>query len=422
MKGHHLGPGGLLICGLAIAACSQAMQLSPSQYTPNISLGSQPHGASPPSFSVLYKFGADSADGAYPVAGLTKVRETLYGTTSQGGAYRSCVAPYDCGGTVFSITTNGTEKVLHSFAGGSDGAAPHAALLNMNGTLYGTTPRGGAYDASEGGGGTVFSITTTGKEHVLYSFGSGSDGAHPEAGLIEVSGRLYGTTYDGGAYGNGAVFSITTTGKEHVLYSFGGGGDGAYPQAALTDVSNTLYGTTYSGGEHGNGTVFSIARTGKEHVLYSFGKGSDGARPQAPLIDVSNTLYGTTYYGGAHGTGTVFSITRGGAEKVLHSFAKGFDRPHGASEDGSEPRAGLLDVKGTLYGTTSMGGAHDNGTIFSITTSGTERVVHSLKGKAQGGQGVYPLAPLIDVDGTLYGTASSGGRSVGWGTVFALTP
>jgi len=46
-------------------------------------------------------------------------------------------------------------------------------------------------------------------ENIVYSFAGGSDGATPTAGLINVSGTLYGTTGDGGGSNNyGTVFSI----------------------------------------------------------------------------------------------------------------------------------------------------------------------------------------------------------------------
>jgi uncharacterized repeat protein (TIGR03803 family) len=154
----------------------------------------------------------------------------------------------------------------------------------------------------------------------LHSFGSGSDGENPEAGLIDVNGTLYGTTYKGGAHGQGTVFSITTGGTEKVLHSFGSGSDGANPEAALVDVNGKLYGTTYYGGTHGDGAVVSLSTSQTEHVVYSFGAGSDDARyPEAGLIDVNGILYGTTPYGGGTSdNGTVFSTTTAGKEKVLY--------------------------------------------------------------------------------------------------------
>lgn len=68
---------------------------------------------------------------------------------------------------------------------------------------------------------------------VLYSFrSSGDDGEVPYAGLIDVNGRFYGTTVDGGKYGSGTVFSISPTGKEHVLHSFAGPPTDSIPMRA----------------------------------------------------------------------------------------------------------------------------------------------------------------------------------------------
>jgi uncharacterized repeat protein (TIGR03803 family) len=240
----------------------------------------------------------------------------------------------------------------------------------VNGTFYGTTTEGGTYNK-----GTVFSITPVGKEKVLYSFGGGTDGAFPESGLIDVKGTLYGTTQGGGSHvgeacikgGCGTVFSITPGGKETVLYSFRGGTDGEFPSAGLIDVNGTLYGTTSGGaGQYGDGTVFSVTPGGNEKVLHNFG-GADGQEPLATLLNVNGTLYGTTYAGGG-GLGTVFSITLSGHETVLHSFT---ESTRTGLKDGANPTSGLIDVNGRLYGTTYFGGGEPtvfgSGTVYSIT-------------------------------------------------------
>jgi uncharacterized repeat protein (TIGR03803 family) len=177
------------------------------------------------SYHVVYNFGALAAaqDGAGPVAGLIDVDGVLYGTTAYGGTSNY--------GTVFSLSTTGSEHVLHSFGGGSDREHPSAGLIDVNGTLYGTTEWGGSgsncqTSAGFSGCGTVYSISTTGTEHVLHSFGGGSDGVNPRAGLIDVKGTLYGTTYNGGTSGLGTVYNVSTSGTEKVLHSFSGRPDG----------------------------------------------------------------------------------------------------------------------------------------------------------------------------------------------------
>ncbi|HEX3369693.1 MAG TPA: choice-of-anchor tandem repeat GloVer-containing protein [Candidatus Cybelea sp.] len=203
---------------------------------------------------------------------------------------------------------------------------------------------------------------------LLYSFVGGDDGAHPAAPLLDEDGTLYGTTTVGGdAYATaGTVYSITTSGSEKLLYSFTGVPNGSNPTGSLIDVGGTLYGTTTLGGPRRAGTVFSVTTSGVENVLHKFGSGTDGVTPAGGLIDVKGTLYGTTIEGGADNEGTVFSVTTKGTEKVLYSFR--------GEPDGNNPWSALLDVAGTLYGTTNFGGAYNLGTVFSITTSGTQKV------------------------------------------------
>ncbi len=379
--------------------------------------------------TVLYSFRGYPYDGAVPRSGLTHFKGTFYGVTGTGGSYDCTTTGNGIGcGTVFSITPSGTETVLHSFKGGKDGESPRARLIVRNGTLYGTTAQGG----EKCGCGTVFSITPSGHETVLHEFTGPPDGSSPEARLLNVNGTLYGTTVAGGShvggsycrysFGCGTVFSITPGGKEKVLYRFRGYPyDGALPAAGLIDVKGTLYGTTGYGGAYGSGTVFSITPGSKEKVLYSFGASYlGGLQPAAGLVEVRGTLYGTTNHGGLTGScytgagcGTVFSITPSGKEKIFYRFS---------GPDGAYPDATLLNVNGTLYGTTFSGGPNscDNfgcGTIFSITRSGHETVLYSFKG---GQDGENPLSGLSYVNGTFYGTTPRGGANSA-GTVYSIT-
>jgi uncharacterized repeat protein (TIGR03803 family) len=410
-----VGCSGLQPAGVTQGAVPQGqVPESPSRVT---GVAQSPRSVRHPSVTetVLYSFRGYPYDGAFPVAGLTYFKGTLYGTTGNGGVYNCYTAPIGCG-TVYSITPSGTETVLHSFKGGKDSAYPQARLIVRNGTLYGTTAHVyGSQKCPGQGCGTVFSITPSGHETVLHEFAGSPDGWRPLAPLHNVNGTLFGTTQNGGSKGYGTVFSITPGGKEKVLYSFRGGIDGAYPSAGLIDVKGTLYGTTPYGGAYstyycglagapGCGTVFTITPSGKEKVLHSFGNGKDGIQPGGGLVEVKGTLYGATGGGGAYSTGTVYSITPGGKEKVLNSS-------HGAS-------ATLLSVNGTLYGTTGNDGAYGCGTVFSITLSGYETVLYSFGGSGQ--DGCYPYSGVIDVNGTLYGTTNLGGAYRD-GTIFSIT-
>ena len=148
------------------------------------------------SYEVLYSF-IGGADGAYPEAGLTlDAAGNLYGTTDGGGAANS--------GTVFKLDTTGTETVLYAFTGGADGKSPLAPLvLDPSGNLYGTTYDGGKpfacfYDNDSCG--VVFKLDTAGTETVLYTFRGETDGRYPSTGVLrDPAGHLYGTTQDGGS-------------------------------------------------------------------------------------------------------------------------------------------------------------------------------------------------------------------------------
>jgi len=171
--------------------------------------------------------------------------------------------------------------VLYSFcsvANCTDGANPKAGLIaDGAGNLYSTTYFGGA-----DGFAVVFKLAPDGTETVLHSFTGGSDGTSPCAGLImDSSGNLYSTTSDGGADGDGVVFKLAPDSTEKVLYSFTGGSDGSLPGAGLImDKKGNLYGTAEEGGAHGAGVVFKLAPNGTVTVLHSFTRqGSDGGYP-----------------------------------------------------------------------------------------------------------------------------------------------
>ncbi len=382
---------------------------------------------------VLHSFG-HGTDGTLPLAGLIMdAAGNFYGTTFAGGIHNF--------GTVFELTPNGSggwsEQVLHSFGNGTDGSIPYASLtFDAASNLYGTTGAGGAHAK-----GTVFELTPREgggwTEEVLHSFGNGSDGAGPSAGLIfDTAGNLYGTTQEGGIHSCngstcGTVFELTPNESggwtEKVLHSFGNDTDGVQPFAGLIlDGSGNLYGTTFYGGIHAVGTVFELTPNGSgswtEKVLHSFGNGTDAAYPRASLmIDAAGSLYGTTQGGGINDEGAVFELTPevggGWTEKVLHSL--------GDPGDGAASFASLLfDTAGNLYGTTYAGGIHSYGTVFELTPDGsggwTERVLHSF---GNGTDGAQPRASLLfDGAGNLYSTTYAGGIHDYTGTVFEITP
>lgn len=391
-----------VLCVFMLAACSRMSTTSslPATGVPATTTSN---------FQTIFIFRSNHA-GIIPVGSLLVVGGDLYGTTNFGGtAAKVCNPGHGCG-VVYDISTPGQENVVYRFKAVKGGARPYDGLIDVNGTLYGTTQIGGTKND-----GVVFAITPSGSESVLYDF-HGKDGNDPRASLTSVNGVLYGTTYYGGTAGIGTVFSVSAAGSEKVLHSFTGGSDGSLPLDALTSANSgsLLYGTTSSGGANNAGTVFEIGTGGSNYqVIYNFKGGkTDGAVPYDGLTEWNGTFYGTTQKGGKYNQGTVFSLTPSGSETVLHSF--------GAAGDGAEPFAGLTVFEGALYGTTSAGGAKKDGTIYSITASGSETVVHSFTG-SPGGR--VPYSNLTAMGYSLYGTTVWGGRNgAGVGTAFEFTP
>jgi uncharacterized repeat protein (TIGR03803 family) len=367
-------------------------------------------------YKVLFNF--NGTNGSNPLGDLIAVNGTLYGTTAGGGASGK--------GTVFSITPSGTEKVLYSFKGGSDGDVPTAGVTELNGTLYGTTYSGGA-----NGDGTIFSLSADGTHTVLYSFRGGSDGAHPRAGVTNDGGTLYGTTEYGGdssctgGLGCGTVYGVTTAGKERVVHAFRSGADGKDPRAGLTLFQSTLYGTTRYGGLGAQGTVFSVTPSGAEKVLWRFGSKNNPAAPEyGNLLAVNGALIGAASTG--------MDAKCGGIDVGCGSIYAAFPSSPGQLETiatfdggagGKRPVSSVTYVIKTngnysttvLYGTTFEGGTSNHGTIYDVV-DGETTVLHSFTGGNDGGD---PYSGLTLLKGTLYGMTNGAGSK---GTVFAVTP
>lgn len=211
--------------------------------------------------TVLYSFGG-GADGNFPISGLVRDAEgNLYGTTAYGGLVNASYCPVGCG-TVFKLSSTGTKTTLYSFTGNADGADPQGSLLlDAQGNLYGATVGGGTFGVGCGAGcGTAFKVTAAGTETVIHSFTGGTDGSSPFSGLIrDAKGNFYGTTREGGSVGAGTVYKLTPAGKETILYDFAGSGNGSSPWSGLVmDAEGNLYGTTAYGGAYSYGTVFKV--------------------------------------------------------------------------------------------------------------------------------------------------------------------
>ncbi len=385
---------------LSLAALAACSSNPPGPFAPPTST------PNPSGYSAIYSFHATGGDGARPYATLIDSAGTLYGTTVAGGASSSCSG--GCG-TVFRVSTSGSERVMYDFGSYKhDGIVPYYGVIAIGGTLYGTTSAGGfgSFCQIDAGCGAVFSVDSSGREHIVYAFEShANDGITPLSNLVAIGSTLYGTTQTGGKANGGTLFSVDTAGHERIVYDFGSyPHDGLNPSGTLIAVDGTLYGTTQRGGNSNKGAAFSVTTTGSEQLLHSFGPRPDGETPRAGLAYFRGLLFGTTAAGGASGFGTVFDVSRAGAEQVVHSFGKG--------ADGKNPQAELTAVSGSLYGTTTRGGTSSYGTIFSVTPKGSEQTLYSF----QGGDGAYPFAGLLETGGVLYGATAYGGSGSSCGS------
>jgi uncharacterized repeat protein (TIGR03803 family) len=409
--------------------------------------------------TVLHTFGSAQYDGLQPVGPPTQLSNgAFYGVTYAGGTENM--------GAVYKITTAGKETVLHSFADGSvpnDGYYPFAQpVLGSDGNLYGTTLYGGA-----NGDGAIYKIAPTGILAILYSFdnaGNPDDGVQPVEMVHYVDGNFYGVCAYGGASKAGMVFEVAPTGTEIARLDMPG-----TPIALNNDTSGDLYVSCQSGGTASDGYVvkvpFSTGNSPTSVVLHQFGDGTtinDGATPNDitiaadgslyvvgaggsagdgclthirlpysilhsfseengdPLTILSaltqgsdGSLYGVSNSGGAHFQGTVFKVATTGNVTILHSF-------NASNADGESPYGGLVEgTDGNYYGTTQLGGANTQGTAFRITPAGVVKILHSFGSTSTDGR--QPEGKLyLASNGKFYGTTNAGGED-GQGTIFNMT-
>jgi uncharacterized repeat protein (TIGR03803 family) len=318
---------------------------------------------------------------------------------------------------------------------GSNGANPASGALvqGLNGTLYGTTYYGGAYNQ-----GTVFELTTSGELTTIYNFCAQkdcNDGANPQSGLVlGPNGNLYGTTSGGGNYGAGTVFEITpitTLGRLTTLYNFCSlpqCGDGEAPTDSLIlGPDGNFYGTTFAGGLSGysNGTVFRLTPAGQLTTLYQFCTSTngqwclDGATPYGGLTYAKDgNYYGMTFTGGTSDAGVIYRVSPSGQFSTVYSFCA--TKPC----TNVNPVATLMQsASGSQYGTSYDG--YLAGAIFEFRNGVGVKTLYYFCQLAGCADGSYPSGTLVrGTDGNFYGTTTSGGYlcNGSCGTLFEITP
>ncbi len=362
-------------------------------------------------YTDLYDFDNSNNNGDYPYGSLTLAQDNkLYGMAYEGGANNE--------GVIFSFDPAAATNPytdLHDFAG-TEGSYPDGndLIQAQDGKLYGMTLDGGANNY-----GVVFSFDPAGNTYTdLHDFDD-SDGEYPYGTLLQTpDGTLYGLTYDGGLTDDGVLFSYNISASSfNVIRTFYTNYEGAFPYTGMYKASDgNLYGTTYGLGKYDGGTLFSYNPLTDSLVkLVDFNYDSGYDCYGHPVQASDGKLYGTTSYGGAHSMGVLYSYDlTDSAYSVLYNFD---------GTNGSVPVGSLVQdtTDGKLYGTAlqgGAGGAGGDGVIFSFDpTTNTYEDVYDFDGT----HGQNPYSRLIQAsDGKLYGTAYEGGS--GNGVIFSFDP
>jgi uncharacterized repeat protein (TIGR03803 family) len=353
----------------------------------------------------------------------------LLGLTESGGKHGR--------GEVFEMDLTGQSKALYNFCSQThctDGSEPEGMFQAPNGTIYGTTDRGGA------GSGTIFALAPDGKESVLYSFCTTSKCSENILGPTpSLNGGLLGGTVllgSGGVAKGGTLWELTAAGEFKTLYDFCKGkdcADGSWPSSPpFQTADGSIYGATGSGGTNNAGYFYKLTTSGQLEILYSFPAVNLGGPDAFKLIQgADGNLYGLTAFGGPSQDGSVFEIDSEGQFSTLYNFCS-----LAGCADGAAPEDLLQGSDGNLYGVTYGGGSNGNcggdsrapiplgcGTVFELTPKGVLTTLHSFCSEDDQGNcvdGAGPIRLVQDPNGTFYGLTATGGEN-GGGIVFSLS-
>ncbi len=275
-----------------------------------------------------------------------------------------------------SLSCPWTETVLYRLSQSPTGVnSPYGRVIfDTAGNIYGTAWGGGTGGCESPGCGAVYKLTPSGGGwtfSVIYSFTGHGDGSSPYSPVtMDPAGNIYGTTFYGqGLFqGYGTVFELLPSGSgwiEKTLYTFGGGSDGGYPWAGvILDSAGNVYGAT-SEVVHNDlrGVAFELSPSGSGWT-YSVLSVLSGSVDADLSFDKGGNLYGTASFGGAYGFGYVFKLSySAGAwtQTDLHDFST-------KNNDGFGPWSTVVfDAAGNLFGTTNGGGTTGGGVIWEIT-------------------------------------------------------
>jgi len=364
--------------------------------------------ASPITFTKLVDFtGVSGAKpGASSRAGLIAIGGGEFvGTTNTGGAGNL--------GTCFKVNTTGTFTNLSHFTTSGGWTPAGGVVFNFVGDMFVPLRDGGG-----AGFGTLKRVLANGTSITEASFGHPL-GEVPAGGLLDLSGEYFGVTKAGGSTGRGTFFRyLPGSGATHLASCPTGNSESPEGPPTLGADGHLYVATNGSGSNHG--AVMRCEIDGSLATIVAFSGVSGtfrGTRPRGPLaVDAAGNFYGVTEAGGTHDKGTAFKITNMGVFSTLFEFGASGTAP-------ASPLGGLVaGPDGNFYGTTSEGGSSDHGTVFRLPPGGAVTVLTNFTNTSGTAPGRLPLGPLLAaLDGTLYGTTSEGGAS-GRGTIFRINP
>ncbi|MCX2742515.1 MBG domain-containing protein [Mangrovivirga sp. M17] len=300
------------------------------------------------------------------------------------------------GGTIFRYSSSDKKLVSIKNFQSTPRGIEFGLTEGTDNYYYGITKEGGNGDK-----GIIFRVTKDWATYeVLHHFSKGSSPSG-QVLLNEAGDRLYGVTLNGGANNSGLVYSIDIDGTDFtVLHEFENI-NGSNPNGQLLLSSGVLYGTARSGGANSDGVIYKINTDGTGYsVIHNFNDALTGSNPRTGMIEIGGILYGTAYSGGANGSGTLFKIKTDGSMMAVIA-----DMPADASNPSTKL---ILGTDNIIYGTTENGGNNDAGSFFKVQPNGSGFEVFKIFNASNGSN---PSSSLIELSSTeILGTTFTGGN------------
>ncbi|MEN2284492.1 choice-of-anchor tandem repeat GloVer-containing protein, partial [Algoriphagus sp. SE2] len=342
----------------------------------------------------------DGTNGASPFGSLTAYNGKLYGITSAGGINDEGVLfEYEPERKIYS------KKLDFNFNNGSN---PSGSLIKYNGKLFGTADAGGSNNL-----GVLYEYDPSTESYTKNIDFVGDNGSKPNGRLTAYNGKLYGVTSVGGRFiDHGLIYEYDPESKEYSKGHEFNGLNGSTPIGGLTEYNGILYGVTARGGAGDKGVLFGYDPIRRGLVLIFEFDGTNGISPRGPLTVHDGKLYGTALGGTTEG-GILFAYDPSNGE-----FTEKYNFEDGK---GLGPNGSMIVYNGKLYGLTNLTSFsnNDGGVLFEYDPVTN---IYSRKYSFVGNDGSNPRGGLTEYNGKLYGMTARGDNFYAYGTVFEYDP